>query len=284
MNWSVKVAFLMAVLCWPAFIAGQSSIVLDDNATQRHLVLFDGNAHEVSICGFLPGAIYHLTATPVNGQHSFALALAGGGPNDSRELDFQAAKACHTVLLQLQSKGSLEREPVYLTIGRVGDHPVAGPTNTLLPPAITTNAGVPYFQLISDVFIGGNCYNVTGMTGSGNGAAVGSFANGATSIGFPTGVILATGQISNATGPNNTTGVTTDFPGGATDPDLNALSSATVQDVVRMEFDFVPTNDTLKFQYVFASEEYCDYVNSSFNDVFGFFISGPGISGPFSNG
>ncbi|MBK7408805.1 MAG: choice-of-anchor L domain-containing protein [Saprospirales bacterium] len=50
-----------------------------------------------------------------------------------------------------------------------------------------------------------------------------------------------------------------------------------------LEFDFQPTVSQIEFRYVFASEEYCDYVNSTFNDVFGFFISGPGISGPYSN-
>jgi hypothetical protein len=42
-----------------------------------------------------------------------------------------------------------------------------------------------------------------------------------------------------------------------------------------LEFDFVPLADTLKFRYAFGSEEYMEFANSSFNDVFGFFISGP---------
>jgi len=44
----------------------------------------------------------------------------------------------------------------------------------------------------------------------------------------------------------------------------------------------VPTGDSLAFRFVFGSEEYPEYVNS-INDVFGFFISGPGITGPYQN-
>jgi hypothetical protein len=48
-----------------------------------------------------------------------------------------------------------------------------------------------------------------------------------------------------------------------------------------LEFDFVPDNDMMSFRYVFSSEEYERWVCSRYNDVFGWFISGPGITGPF---
>ncbi len=50
-----------------------------------------------------------------------------------------------------------------------------------------------------------------------------------------------------------------------------------------MEFDFTPSGDTVKFNFVFASEEYTTYINTVFNDAFGFFVSGPGFTGPFSS-
>lgn len=76
---------------------------------------------------------------------------------------------------------------------------------------------------------------------------------------------------------------------GLSDPDLqlqlemvNATSTA-LNNVIVLEFDFVPMFDVLTFEYVFASEEYNGYTCSQFNDIFGFFLSGPGINGPFSN-
>lgn len=70
---------------------------------------------------------------------------------------------------------------------------------------------------------------------------------------------------------------------GGTDPDLNALTSLSINDACVIEFDFLPVGDTIRFNYVFGSEEYHDYVGSSFNDVLGFFLSGEGIVGPYTN-
>jgi len=65
-------------------------------------------------------------------------------------------------------------------------------------------------------------------------------------------------------------------------PDLSVLAAGfQTFDASILEFDFIPQSDTLKFNYIFGSEEYPEYVNSGYNDVFGFFISGPGIAGPF---
>ncbi|MBI2257649.1 MAG: choice-of-anchor L domain-containing protein [Flavobacteriia bacterium] len=67
------------------------------------------------------------------------------------------------------------------------------------------------------------------------------------------------------------------------DPDLMDLANNPVTNGAILEFDFVPAGDTVKFRYIFGSTEYPGYTCSQFNDAFGFFISGPGINGPFSN-
>jgi hypothetical protein len=56
-----------------------------------------------------------------------------------------------------------------------------------------------------------------------------------------------------------------------------------VNDVAILEFDFVPTGDTLRFNYIFGSDEYLTWVNSSYNDIFAFLLSGPGITGPYAS-
>ena len=106
-----------------------------------------------------------------------------------------------------------------------------------------------------------------------------------TNLGLTAGVLLSTGKGQAALGPNNSGSFTlaTAFP-VAGDVDLAILAAGnTVQNAAVLEFDFVATGLELNFDYVFASEEYPEYSNSAFNDAFGFFLSGPGITGPFTN-
>ena len=70
---------------------------------------------------------------------------------------------------------------------------------------------------------------------------------------------------------------------GASDVDLSQMTSLSINDACIIEFDVMLFNDSIFLSYVFGSEEYHDYVNSSFNDVFGFLLSGPEINGPYSN-
>lgn len=118
---------------------------------------------------------------------------------------------------------------------------------------------------------------------------VGYFDGSASNLNLPSGIVMTTGDISQAPGSGNI-GDNASFSVSTfnNDVDLEAILAASGQsiqtnDAVVLEFDFVATRSSYAFNYVFASEEYEDYVCSSFNDVFGFFLSGPGISGPFSN-
>ncbi len=62
------------------------------------------------------------------------------------------------------------------------------------------------------------------------------------------------------------------------------FSVSSVNDLCIIEFDFEATGDSISFNYVFGSDEYLEWVNSQYNDIFGFFLDGPGIEGPYANG
>lgn len=109
----------------------------------------------------------------------------------------------------------------------------------------------------------------------------GNFWGGPGNIGVSDGIILTSGNVNIAPGPNNSGSAGADA-GAAGDPDLNSIAGTATFDACILEFDFIPEYENVWFQYVFCSEEYHEYVGQ-FNDAFGFFISGPGISGPYSN-
>ena len=122
---------------------------------------------------------------------------------------------------------------------------------------------------------------------------IGIFSNGVTGGNFQidAGVALTTGSMAQAFGPNgtaafpNNSGVqaTVDAPGPVNynDPDIIAIDGTANFDVIVFSFDVTldPGFEDLQVTYQFGSDEYPDYVGTVFNDIFGFFISGPGITG-----
>jgi len=130
----------------------------------------------------------------------------------------------------------------------------------------------------------GNGVTVSNITYSGDDTAFGFFNGLNSSINLDSGIILTNGMATDACGPNNNSATTYSWPHchQFSDPDLAAIAGVSVTSVAKIEFDFIPYADTIKFKYVFGSEEYPEFVNS-FNDAFGFFVSGPGINGPYTN-
>ena len=147
---------------------------------------------------------------------------------------------------------------------------------------ITDNTVTPEQALLE--YLLGEGVEVSNITFSGDLNQIGSFDANATNIDIPDGIMLATGDIDVAIGPNDAGGAGLGGGNfGAGDPDLTALSTFNTNDAAILEFDFVPSGDSLIFNYIFASEEYNEYVCGSVNDAFGFFLSGPGIVGPYSD-
>jgi gliding motility-associated-like protein len=155
-------------------------------------------------------------------------------------------------------------------------------TDATTPPLTPEN-------LITNIFLGDGV-EVLDVVFQGDAASIGYFKDGETEVGIERGIVLTSGRAAsaNCNGPFGANCVGGDFASNdnssnVNDPDLTAIASLNINDAAKYTITFIPTADTLRFKYVFASEEYPEYGCSVFNDVFGFFISGPGINGPYQN-
>ncbi|UTW60938.1 OmpA family protein [bacterium SCSIO 12741] len=102
--------------------------------------------------------------------------------------------------------------------------------------------------------------------------SLGSFKNKWTSLVMPEGIIISSGDVMGAAGPNDNpkmSSVIYPFP----DRDLQKIATGEVFDAAVLEFDLVAQYDSLSFGFVFASEEYPEYVNKGVNDIFAFWIT-----------
>lgn len=126
-------------------------------------------------------------------------------------------------------------------------------------------------------FFGNNCVTISDISYLGGDSSVAFFDGSQTNLGINAGILITSGSASNAQGPNNSGGTSTsnNLLG---DEDLEALCGYTypTYDASVIELTIVPNVDTLFFNYIFGSEEYQEYVGSSFNDAFAFLIKGPG--------
>ena len=132
---------------------------------------------------------------------------------------------------------------------------------------------------------------VSNITYTGTTQQIGVFG-GASNIGFASGVVISSGATTELIGPATSQSGGTLNVSGLPNADLlsvanlaaTTVGSGTITsttDAAILEFDFVPVSNLVSFNFVFASDEYLTYVNTAFNDVFGFFVAGPGITGPY---
>src|SRR5690554_6894873 len=146
---------------------------------------------------------------------------------------------------------------------------------------LQTNGGQTPTQLVQNVLLGSGV-DVSNVSFSGAAGSIGTFNATNASIGIDEGIIMTTGTIhpgpNGPHGPNNKENAGIDNGTGGYNQ-LSNLVGASTFNATLLEFDFIPYSDTVRFKYVFASEEYPEFVGTQFNDVFAFFISGPGISG-----
>lgn len=134
-------------------------------------------------------------------------------------------------------------------------------------------------DLVMD-FFDGTCVDVSSVEYLGEPKQLAFFEGSQSGLGVNAGILFTTGDSQGAVGPNNQDGSSTGYGNSTPDSLLGSITIGSLFDRSMLHLSIVPHTDSIGFQYVFASEEYCEYVNTQFNDAFGFWIKGPGASNP----
>ncbi len=281
----MKQLILVITVLLPILAPGQiNSVDLNIKGPYcRQNFSYQENPLLLQLHGLTPDQTYQVSLTDDLQECDHLLQFDASTPNKNREknqLQFEATGSDQRLLFLpgCNKKGRVNLSVYCISCeGSRYEKVMAGITTTV-------NEDIPY--LVEDILVDGECFNVFDISSRGANGQIGTFANGSTSIGFEEGIIMSTGHIADAIGPNSDTKTTTEMAFLNNDPDLRAATNyiANLYDVAIIEFDFVPTVEQVTFEYVFASEEYCEYANTNFNDAFGFFIRGPGINGNFFMG
>ena len=152
------------------------------------------------------------------------------------------------------------------------------------------NTSATALQMANTIF--GNGTTVVGASYSGpqNSSAIYSLGDARSPTATPgdTGVILSTGDARSFTqssgDPNRSTGTSSNTSGTDNNALFNAVAGTRTYDAVWMDVDFIPTGNVMTMNFTFSSEEYPEYVNSSFNDFLGVWINGTYVPISIGNG
>ena len=121
-------------------------------------------------------------------------------------------------------------------------------------------------------------------------SAAGTFtvANSVLGAGFSSGVILSSGRADNVEGTEDALSITGNYnelPGATGELGLTGDSQIEILypdwdffDATSLEFDFVPDAAEVSIQFIFASEEYTEFVEAGFNDIFAIYVNGQTVN------
>ena len=133
-------------------------------------------------------------------------------------------------------------------------------------------------QMVTDFFNTGQV-TVSNVQFTGAAGAAAFFDASNTDLDLLAGLMLSSGRCADAANPAYYFASTNNDTDGDSDLNDENQNLFPTFDAAALEFDLVSQTDTLCFIYRFGSEEYPEYVCSSFNDIFAFFVEGPGYSG-----
>lgn len=222
------------------------------------LTFYDGDNTSAPILGEL------------GGDGGFGSAGGGGG------VCFQVLATSGCLTIQFQSDDSNEFE------GWQG-HWECSSQPCVQPVQLNVNTTITNEDIVNSVATPATTVTVTNINCPSGAYGTFNFATDNNELGLGKGLLLTSGDANLALGPNDSPSATFAFAGTG-DADLDYLSEqlgngTPSTDACIVELDVFVATDELSFEYVFGSEEYPEFVDSDFNDIFAFLISGPGIAG-----
>lgn len=131
---------------------------------------------------------------------------------------------------------------------------------------------LPVEFLVNKILLEENAdLKVSNIRYHGNPLSIGAFSNSSKYYLIKKGIILSTGNAEDAIGPNqyNDMGFFFNSPGSSK---LEKIATGRTFDACELSFEFISTEDSINFNFIFASEEYPEYVHKGVNDVFAFFM------------
>ncbi|MFM7155101.1 MAG: choice-of-anchor L domain-containing protein [Bacteroidota bacterium] len=289
LHWRSALLLCIAFM-WQCDLSAQITVdVTSGSAGTRAALAVRSGVSEVTLYGLQPGNPCRIVALRTSTEQlaDFSLKLSekqsvqAAGNSGDNTIWFTPDGTTASLNLYATSPVKTDDIPLYLSVMQENlqtgkDKPGSNAESQAL---LQTTPNVNPQSLIANTLIGGGCYAVSNVTAKGNSSAKGTFSGGSQNIQLSSGLVMSTGNVNILPGPNLAGDSDGGFGTPGYDASLDALVVGNLYDVNVIEFDFVPTGSMVEFEYVFGSEEYCEYVGSEYNDVFGFFISGPGING-----
>ena len=159
---------------------------------------------------------------------------------------------------------------------------------------LQVETGLTLEEYVNDILLGNGiqAFNITYQGGTNQ---LGYLTDGEDSFSINSGLVLSSDVSVNLECPTDFQTCDGCLGNGFNDPDLldiansvpamigQTFSVSSVNDGCVLEFDFIAAGDTVSFDYVFGSDEYETWINTQYNDVFAFFLSGPGITGTYDS-
>lgn len=229
-----------------------------DDIESDGLIFYDGNNANAPLIAALQGSSFFGDPPAAGGGVSFQV---------------QATSGCLTVVFQSDSTVNFEGWK-----GSWQCSQAACPK----PEEITVDTQITANDIVNAVKTPATTVTVTDINCPSGAYGTFSYPSDNNDLGLKQGLVLTSGKVANVVGPNNSTGGFVFDNKAPGDIDLDTLSSGPNAqrsfDACVVELDVFVATDELSFEYVFGSEEYPEYVQS-INDIFAFFVSGPGIVG-----